>query len=196
MPNVCIIYRMRNGCLCWLLIFTVDIIKDWLPQVTESPFCAGIELGRCTAPRNVFSHMAKLSSGVLFIVSKVNAYSEGIWCTETLKTYHMYIFWHDQVWRYHLRHSTFFLKFISCVILWYKMSHLKCWRKVLRANQFYRNLPFISSNVSFKKTVSPKTSSWIFSRPNFFKNTIILDVSNGVNVRFEHSVHPTFQVLL
>ena len=27
----------------------------WLPQVTELPFCAGIELGRSTAPNTVFS---------------------------------------------------------------------------------------------------------------------------------------------
>ena len=54
-PNMCIIYIMRNGCLCWLLLVTVNIIRDWLPQVTELPLCAGIELGRCTTPSTVFS---------------------------------------------------------------------------------------------------------------------------------------------
>ena len=54
-PNMYIIYRMRNDCLCWLFLVTVDIIRDWLPQVTELCFCAGIELGRCTARSTVFS---------------------------------------------------------------------------------------------------------------------------------------------
>ena len=52
---MCIIYRMKHGFLCWLFLVTADIIKDWLPQVTELPFCAGIELGRCTAPSTMFS---------------------------------------------------------------------------------------------------------------------------------------------
>ena len=105
-PNMCIIYIMRNGCLCWLFLVTVDIIRDWLPQVTELPFCTGIELGRCTAPNTVFSqpYGKKRSSGVLFMASRVNAYSEWIWCTGTLITYHMYLFWHYQVWRHRLRH--------------------------------------------------------------------------------------------
>ena len=46
-----------------LLLVTVDIIRDWLPQVTELTFCAGIELGRCTAPSNVFSQ----TYGILFL---------------------------------------------------------------------------------------------------------------------------------
>ena len=105
-PNMCIIYRMRNGCLCWLLLVTVDIIKDWLPQVTELPFCAGVELGHCAAPSTLFSqpYSIKRSFGVLFMVSRVNAYSEWIWCTGTLITYHMYLFRHDQVWRHRMRH--------------------------------------------------------------------------------------------
>ena len=53
--NMCIIYRMRNDCLCWLFPVTVDIVRDWLPQGTELPFCAGVELGRCTAPNCVLS---------------------------------------------------------------------------------------------------------------------------------------------
>ena len=52
---MCIIYRMKDDCLCWLFLVTVDIIRDWLPQVTELPFCASIELGRCSAPSTVFS---------------------------------------------------------------------------------------------------------------------------------------------
>ena len=52
---MCIIYRMRNDCPCWLFLVTVDIIREWLPQVTDVPFCVGIELGRYTAPSTVFS---------------------------------------------------------------------------------------------------------------------------------------------
>ena len=51
---MCIIYRMRNDCRCWLFLVTVGIIGDWLPQMTELPICAGIKLGRCTAPSTVF----------------------------------------------------------------------------------------------------------------------------------------------
>ena len=53
-PKMCIIYRMRNDHLGWLFLVTVDIIRDWLPQVTELPFSVGIELGRCIAPSTVF----------------------------------------------------------------------------------------------------------------------------------------------
>ena len=47
-----------------------------------------------------------------FAVSIINAYSEWIWCMETLKTNHVYLFEHGRVWRDCLRdmrhHSTFF----------------------------------------------------------------------------------------
>ena len=69
-----------------------------------------------------------------------------------------------------------------------KMSLVKRRWKVLRANQCYGNLPFISSNVSFRKTVSLKTFPWIFPHPNFMTNTITFAVSNGVKVRFVHRV--------
>ena len=69
-----------------------------------------------------------------------------------------------------------------------KMSHLRRRWKVLRANQFYGNLTFISINVSFRKTGSLKTFPWIFPHPNFIKYTITFDVSNGVNARFVHHV--------
>ena len=39
----------------WVFLATVDTISGWLPQVTELPFCAGIELGRSIAPSTVFS---------------------------------------------------------------------------------------------------------------------------------------------
>ena len=79
-PDMCIIYRMRNDCLGSLFLVTVDIIKDRLSQVTELHFCAGIELGRCTAPSIVFSqpYGKNQSFRALFRVSRVNAYSEWI----------------------------------------------------------------------------------------------------------------------
>ena len=52
---MCIIYIMRNDCLCWLFLVTADTIRDWFPQGTELPFCTGIELGRGTAQSTVFS---------------------------------------------------------------------------------------------------------------------------------------------
>ena len=45
MPNMCIICRIRNDCLCWLFLVTVDIIRDWLPQVTELCFLRGCWTG-------------------------------------------------------------------------------------------------------------------------------------------------------
>ena len=127
---MCIIYRMRNDCICWLFLVTVDIIRNWLPKVTELPFCKGIELGHCTAPSTVFSQpigKKTRSFGVIFMVSRVNAYSEWIWCTGTLITYHITNF--DMIrcdviayvtWVSEWHHSTFSLKFVSCVIIWYK----------------------------------------------------------------------------
>ena len=138
---MCIIYRIRNDCLRWLFLVTVDIISDWLPQVTELPFCTGIELGHCTAPSTVFSqpYGKKGSLGVLFMVSRVNVYSDWIWYTGTLITYHIINFnmtrcdviaYVTLVGEWH--HSTFFLKFVSCVIIWYK------------------NVPLETSNESFE----------------------------------------------
>ena len=74
---MCIVHRMRNGCLYWMFLVTVDIIKDWLLQVTELPFSVGVELGRCTAPSTVFSlpYGKKRSFVLFFMVSTVNAYS-------------------------------------------------------------------------------------------------------------------------
>ena len=66
-PNMCIIYRMRNDCLCWLFLVTFDIIRDWLPQLTKLHFCVGIELGRCTTPALCFTTIwQKRSFGPLY----------------------------------------------------------------------------------------------------------------------------------
>ena len=125
-PNMCIIYRMRNDCLCWLFLVTVYIIRECLP-VTELPFSAGNELGRCTAPSTVFSqpYGKKRSFGVCFMVPRVNAYSKWIRCTGILNTCTYFDMTRYDViafvtWVGKWHHSTFFLKFVSCVIIWYK----------------------------------------------------------------------------
>ena len=50
-----------------------------------------------------------------------------------------------------------------------KMCHLRRRWKILRANQCYGNLSFVSINVSFRETVPLKTFPWIFPHPNFIK---------------------------
>ena len=69
-----------------------------------------------------------------------------------------------------------------------KMAHLRRRWKILRANQCYANLPYVSINLYFREAVPLKTFPWIFPHPNFIKNTSTFDVSNGVNVRFVHRV--------
>ena len=105
-PNMCIIYRMRNDYLCWLFLVAVDIIRascrKWLN-------CLFVRVLYWVAAMHqvpwFHNHLAKKRSFVVpFMVSRVNDLSEWIWCTETLQTYHMYLFWHDRVWRHRLRH--------------------------------------------------------------------------------------------
>ena len=69
-----------------------------------------------------------------------------------------------------------------------KMSHFKRPREILRADKYYGNSPFISTSESVKKTVQLKTFLWIFPCPNFIKNILIFNVSNGVKVRFVHRI--------
>ena len=104
--NMCNIYRMRNGCLCWLSLVTVDIIRDWLRKVTELPFMWVLNsvavLHQVLCLHNNMARNYHLGS--FFMIPRVNVYSEWIWYTGTLITYHMYLFWHDQVLRHRLRH--------------------------------------------------------------------------------------------
>ena len=163
----------------------------------ELPFCAGFELGSFTAPSTVFSQPYAKNRwfGVLFMVSSVNAFSERIWCTGTLITYHMYLFWLTRydviayatcvsIWH----HSTYFLKFISCAIIRYKYVPLEPSVKSYKGNQCYGNLSIISINVSFRKTVSLKNFDGYFLILILQKNTVTFDVSNGVNISFVHCV--------
>ena len=208
-PNICSIYRIRNNCLCWLFLVTVDIIRDWLPQGTELPFCVAIELGRCTAPSTVFSQpygkktivwgpFYGFKSKRLFRMNVMHGNYDNIshvsiltWpgMTSSL-TSHGSV---NDITEHFSLNSFLVLSFDT------KMSHLKRRRKGLKATQFYGNLPFTSINMSSRKTVSLKTFPWIFPHHNFIKNTTTFDVSNGVNVRFVHRVlwvDPAFQIML
>ena len=195
---MCIMYMMRYDCLYWLFLVTVDIIRDWLPQATELPFCTGIELGRCTAPSTVFSQpygkktiiwgpFYGFKSKCLFIINLMHRNTDNIsrvpiliWpgVTSSL-TSHGSV---NVITQYFSLNSFLVLSFDT------KIAHLKRRRKVLWANQSYGNLSFILINVSFKKPVSLKTFPWIFPHPNFMTKTITFDVSNGVNVRFVYCI--------
>ena len=57
-----------------------------------------------------------------------------------------------------------------------KMFFFKHRWEILNANQYHGYLPILS------------TFPWIFPHPNFIKNTITFEVSNGVSVGFVHRV--------
>ena len=205
---MCIIYRMKNDCLCWVFLVTVDIIRDRLPHVTGCVFVRVLnwvaELHQVLCFHN---HMAKndhlgtfygIKSKRLFRMNMMHGNTDNISHVPILTkigmtsslTSHGSV---DDITQHFFLNSFLVLSFDT------KISHLKRRWKDLRANQSYGNLPFISSNVSFGITVSPKTFPWIFPHPNFIKNTITFDLSSVVNVRFVHrvvQVHPAFQVLL
>ena len=185
----------------WLSLLTVpshcDIITDWLSQVTELPLLCGCWTGSCIAPSTVFSqpygkndHLGSFygfQSKRLFRMNMMHRNTDNIshvpiltWPGRTsLLTSHGSV---NDITQHFSLNSFLVLSFDT------QLSHFKHGWKVLRENQFDRSLPFISINVSFGKTVSLKTLSWIFWHTNFIKNTITLDVSNGVNVRFVHRV--------
>ena len=123
MPNMCIIYRMRNDCLCWLFLVTIASIRDWFPQVTKLPFCVGIELDRCTAPSTVFSQpygKKRSFGGPFYGFKSKRLFRMNLmhWNTDNIP--HVLIFIAYVTWVGKWHHSTFFLKFVSCVIIWYK----------------------------------------------------------------------------
>ena len=60
--------------------------------------------------------------------------------------------------------------------------------EILKLEQYYANLPSISTNAQHKKTLELKHLKGIFSQSNFIKNTIRVDVSNAVNIRLVQSV--------
>ena len=166
------------------VLVTVDIIRDWLPWVTDLPFCAGIDLGRCTAPSTVFAqpYDKKIIWGPFYGLTSKDLFRMNLMHRNTDNISHVPILTWPGMTSSLTSHGSvndipkpFSLN--SFLVLWFdaKMSHLKRQWKVLRGNQYSENLPFISINVSFMKTVSLKTFPWIFPRPNFMQNTITFD---------------------
>ena len=160
---MCIIYRMMNYCLCWLFLFTVDIIRDWLPPVTELPFVRVMNWVAVLHQVLCFhNHMAKtiiwgpfygFKSKHLFRMNLMHGTTDNIsqipiltWpgMTSSLTS-------HGSV-----NGTTQNFSLNSFLVLSFdtKLYHLKRRLKVLRVNQCYENLPFISINVSFRKTIS------------------------------------------
>ena len=171
-PNICIIYRMRNDffvdCSQWLLTSLGTGCHKWLNR----PFCVGIDLGRCTSPSTVFhNHMTKndhlrsflcFKSERLFRMNLMHGKTDGIlhvpiltWpCMTSSPTSHGS---ESDITQHFSLNSFLLLSFGT------KMSHLKRWYKVLRANQCYGNLPFISIPVLQKDSITENISMDIFS---------------------------------
>ena len=160
---MCIIYRMMNYCLCWLFLVTVDIIRDWLPPVTELPFVrvmnwvAVLHQVLCfhnhAAKTIIWGHFYGFKSKHLFRMNLMHGTTDNIsqipiltWpgMTSSLTS-------HGSV-----NGTTQNFSLNSFLVLSFdtKMYHLKRRLKVLRANKCYENLPFISIDVSFRKTIS------------------------------------------
>ena len=185
----------------WLSLLTVtthDSIRDWLPRVTE--YCLFVRVSNWVAVLLqvlcIHNHMSKndhlvyffcFKSKSLFRMNLMHGNTDNIshvpiltWLGVTSSfTSHRSV---NDITQHFSLNSFLLLSFDT------KMSHLKHRWKVLRANQCDGNLPFISINVSFRKTVSLKTFLWIFPHPNFLINTITFDVSNCVNVRLVHHI--------
>ena len=171
-PNICIIYRMRNDffvdCSQSLLTSLGTGCHKWLNR----PFCVGIDLGRCTSPKTVFSqpYGEKRSFEVLFMFQKWTPIQnesdarEHWWhiaCTYFDMALYDVIAYVTWVGKWH--HSTFSLNSFLLLSFGTKMSHLKRWYKVLRTNQCYGNLPFISIPVLQKDSITENISMDIFS---------------------------------
>ena len=196
---MCIIYIMGNDCLCWLFLVTVDIIRDWLPQVTELPFCKGIEFGSLYCTKYcVFTTIwqkTPIILGPFYGIKSKRLFRMNLMHGNTDNISHVPILTWPCVTSSPTAHGSvnditkdFSLNFFLVLSFDTKMSHLKRRWKVLWTNQCHGNLPFILINVSFRKTVSLKTYSLIFLHINFMTNTITIVVSNGVNVRFVHRI--------
>ena len=141
--NMHIIYRMGKDCLCWLYLVTIHIFRYWL---TELPFCASIGLGRCTAPSTVFSqpYGNKWAFGVPFYSFKSKRPFRFNLMHGNTVTYHMYLYVitrHDIIayvtWVGKLHQLPFFLKFVSCVIIWYKNVPLETWMKSFKGEPMF-----------------------------------------------------------
>ena len=194
---MCTIYLMRNDCPCWQFLVTVDIIRDWLPDWLNCLFVRVLNWVAVLHQVLCFhNHVEKtIIWGPVYGSKSKRLFRLNLMHGNTDKISHVPIVtWPGMTssltshvslndTNHHFSLNSFFVLSFDT-----KMSHLKRPWKVLLANQCYGILPFISINVSFRKTVPLKTFPWIFPHPNCIKNTITFDVPNGANVRCVHSV--------
>ena len=103
-PHTGIICKMRNSYLRWLILVSVDVIRDKLHKWLDWLLCRHCTRSLHGTNCHVYSTICKKRSFRFFRVSSVNLLSKWIWCMETLITYHMHLFWHGRVWRHCLRH--------------------------------------------------------------------------------------------
>ena len=160
---MCIIYRMGDYRFCWLFLVTVDTIREWLPQVIELPFVR--VLNWVTVLHQVprfHSHMAKtIIWGPFYGFKSKRLFRMNMMHGNTDNRSHVPILTWPGMTSSLTSHGSvnditqiFSLNSFLMLSFDTKMSHLKRRLKVLRANQCYENLPFISINVSVRKTVS------------------------------------------
>ena len=163
-----IICKMRNDCLCWLFLFGVDIIRDYLPQVIELPFCAGIILGRCIVYSTIWikNHLESFSlfPALTPIQNESDAWKH--WWHVTCTYFDMagYDVTNYVTWIAKWHHWTFSLNSLRVLSFDTKMSNFKPRWEIMAATQYYGNLLFISIIVYPRKTVHLKTFLWIFSQ--------------------------------
>ena len=172
-PNMCIIYKMGSDCLCCLFLVTVDIMRAWLPHVTE--FCTGVELGRCTAPRSVFSQpygKRAITWGAFYGFKNKRLFRMNLLHGNTDNISHVPILTWPSMTSSITSHGsvndiTWHFSWNSFLMLSFdtKMSHLRRQWKVLRANQYYGNLPFIAIDMLFRKTIPLKNFHRYFLIP-------------------------------
>ena len=152
------------------------------PHVTELPFRTGILLGCCTAlsaceccvkstiwqETITWGSFCGFKSKCLFRMNLMHGNTENIPHVPTLTwpgmmsslTSHGLV---DDITQHFCLNSFLVLSFDT------KISHLKRRWKTSRANKCYRNLPFISIDVSSRNTIPLKTFPWMCAHPNSMK---------------------------
>ena len=128
-PHMLIICKMMNNCLCWLFLFGVDIIRDYLQQVIELPFCAAIKLGRHIVYSTIWkkNHLESFSlfPALTPIQNESDAWKhwKHVTCTYFDMAGYDVINYVTGIAKWH--HWTFFLKFASCTIIRYQNVQLQ-----------------------------------------------------------------------
>ena len=141
-----------------------------MPQVVELPFCTGIVLGRCTIWQKaiIWGRFYGFQSKRLFRMNMMHGNTDNI--------SHVFILTWPSMTSSFTSHGsvndiTQHISLNSFLVLSFdtKISNLRRRWKLLKANQYFGYLPFISVNASFRETVPLKTFPWIFPHPNFIK---------------------------